>query len=182
MLPAAGSRAGDLFTFGLGLRSELMACGLSPWAPLGKLTRKLRLTEWTRCSFFCGDLTITDIKRCRVEIPETPHFPITYVWICCDSVIAAAVRSKQGVYGVLAALFGWRMQSFHREHVVDVRNAPLKALGCSSSDVTLRAEAPSFPRASVGGGVGLQNTLHTGWVLSGRALWNTAAVCTHGWC
>lgn len=37
------------------------------------------------------------------------------------------------------------MDSFHREHVIDVTNAPLKALVCSSSDVTLRAEAPVFP-------------------------------------
>lgn len=51
-------------------------------------------------------------------------------------------RFKQaGVYGVLAALFACRLKSFRREHVIDVT----KALVCSSSDVTLRAEAPDFP-------------------------------------
>lgn len=62
VLTAAVSRPGDLFTLGFGLRSELLACGVSPWCPLGKLTRKLGQTEWTRCAFFCGDLIITDIE------------------------------------------------------------------------------------------------------------------------
>lgn len=83
----------------------------------------------------------------------------------------------------MAALFACRMDSFHREHVIDVTNAPPKALVCSSSDVTLRAEAPALPGTCVGGGVGLQNTLdNTGnnWVVpSGRAAWDTGAVFTH---